>query len=893
MAKKTAVKSGGKSSSRDKKKKKSAVQEEGKLMLNNPLIPPELDEDIDDDLAFDSEDERLYGSFFAKDSGSRKEGKPKSKKKSKKKGGDNEEEDDDFFNYHEDGQSTDEDGDEYLNLEDMLDMSTQKEEKKSARNRPTVESETGVKVTKKKRSGKDLPASEESLFPDHEHHATFHSTLKKIMKTSEEGGKTSAAAARLAQAMENTHNLIGVDVDEKTKDATTRKKVREITEENLKKYKPLLRELNNSKHVQLPMPAPESNPIPSSLGAIAATSIGRLVETGQAAQQIAPTSNRTVAQKLATKMSSLLSSAGLSRANANEEVEAASAGINPFRTSSSSTAEGSGVGPSEAEPPTIQYMSKLKAMLATENSRRKRLNKIKSKTYRRILRKEKERDKEKREKALELLNPELARKRLAEKLLKARAEERVTQKHKNTSAWVKHAKKFAQFDTQAKDAINEQLSIHQQLMQKMEEEAGEDNYNRYVGDDEGEDSEADEQLVDELLATSDTEGVKKVASNLWNSIESSGVSGSTPAITKARQELREMKFMKAAKERELKNYSDELNALKVDIQRVQNGEEEEAATAEQSKVGRMRFSSEKTETIALQNDRDAARRRASVTRQADTANGAEEVEEDAGEFAGNRKSKKNTTSARVTLLPGGATVGSKRKAEDEAGDLFAADDDDAEDSSAMVGGASTISSSHTSGSSSARKGKKIAFDDAGNQDLMSDNQAYLVSRAFANDDVDEDFSREKDSQVEMMMKPEDRNQNLPGWGEWGGEDERLNKRHQEKLAHSTMQKNIQKTFLKKSRADAALDHVIINHDGVELVPDRMTLHMVPRPFSNPQEFARSMRQPVGPEWTSPLSFVEGVQPRVEVRQGHAVVPLDLSLRSEKAKTKRRKVEVNS
>ena len=70
----------------------------------------------------------------------------------------------------------------------------------------------------------------------------------------------------------------------------------------------------------------------------------------------------------------------------------------------------------------------------------------------------------------------------------------------------------------------------------------------------------------------------------------------------------------------------------------------------------------------------------------------------------------------------------------------------------------------------------------------------------------------------------------------------------------------------------------------------MTLHMVPRPFSNPQEFARSMRQPMGPEWTSALSFKEGVQPRVEVRQGQVVLPLDLSLRKQKTKTKRRKTE---
>lgn len=38
------------------------------------------------------------------------------------------------------------------------------------------------------------------------------------------------------------------------------------------------------------------------------------------------------------------------------------------------------------------------------------------------------------------------------------------------------------------------------------------------------------------------------------------------------------------------------------------------------------------------------------------------------------------------------------------------------------------------------------------------------------------------------MKPEDVNSNLPGWGEWGGTDPLLNKRHNEKRAHVAAQK---------------------------------------------------------------------------------------------------------
>lgn len=809
-------------------KRKKKIQEEGKLMLDNPLIPPELDEDIDDDLAFDSEDERLYGNFFASNTSSKG-------KKGKKAARSVEENADDY--YHEEGQSSDSDG--YLDLSDMLDQNIKEEEEKASRRQPTIQSETGAKLTKKRRSAAESAQAlmSESLFPDQEHHVAYNTVVKKMARSGDK-------ASRLVRALDSTHNLISVDVEDKVKDAVTRKKVREVTEENMNKYKPVLRELNQAKHLQLPLRAPDSNPVPSSLGGIVASSVGKLPDDELQSRVLTPSA--AAAHNLANKMQTLLRSAGLE----SSQTEAASEGGFVGVAQEGGAAD-------DGSRPTIQYMAKLKAMLANENSRRKRLNKIKSKTYRRIMRKELERDREKREKALALLNPELARKRLAEKLAKARAEERITQKHKNTSAWVKHAKKYTQFDTQAKDAVNEQLALHQQLMRKMEDEAGEENYRRYVDDDDGAESEEEDRMVDELLTSNTAEATKNIASRLWNDIQSQNV---TPAIARAREELKSMKFMKDGRERHVKQYMEELNALKEEARQL-NGEtaqtgENKALVPSQS--GRKKFGAtkEKVEEIILRSDEKSSR----MKKGAAQGEAAEDMEEEMQtsdepevpptEFAGARMAKARPalkSSSRITILPSDKSVSFKRKAEEEA-----------------------------------------LHDDG--DDGLGEHQEYLVSRAFAEDEVDDDFNREKESQVENMMRPEDRNSNLPGWGEWGGEDERLNKRHQEKREHALLQKKIEKTFLQKSRADAALEHVIINHDGVELVPDRMKLHMVPRPFSNPQEFARSMRQPMGPEWTSALSFVEGVQPRVEVKQGHSVAPLDLSLRRNTSKTKRRKVE---
>eukprot|EP00656_Telonema_subtile_P018306 TRINITY_DN19879_c0_g1_i1.p2 TRINITY_DN19879_c0_g1~~TRINITY_DN19879_c0_g1_i1.p2 ORF type:complete len:199 (+),score=39.83 TRINITY_DN19879_c0_g1_i1:268-864(+) len=168
------------------------------------------------------------------------------------------------------------------------------------------------------------------------------------------------------------------------------------------------------------------------------------------------------------------------------------------------------------------------------------------------------------------------------------------------------------------------------------------------------------------------------------------------------------------------------------------------------------------------------------------------------------------------------------------------------------------------------------------------DQEYLVTRAFAKDEIDEDFMALKDQQTESVMRPADRNMSLPGWGEWGGENDWLNSQHKERVAQKELARKIEKTTLMKSRADAHLDNVIINHD-VHILPSKYSLHMVPRPFSNSTEFLRSMRPPTGPEWNTPLTFKEGTQPRITTKQGVGINPLDLTLRKAKAKTARKKV----
>ncbi|EPY24900.1 U3 small nucleolar RNA-associated protein 14 [Strigomonas culicis] len=865
------------------KKRVDAIQKPGKLMLNNPLIPPELDEDIDDDLAFDSDDEKLYGHFFNKSAP-----KEDKRKKTSKRG-----EDialhqlDHVDNFSSGGEEEGSDNEEFIDLSDMMDMNIKEERKKKKKKTQVRQTEDGSLVAKKRRTA-NVTDEAESIYGMSESGVdgtadSYGSAMLNYMGGADADGTDDQGpvSARLRHTLRNKHNVIAMDEDDHVKDRLDRKEVRSLVEENMKKYKPLLHELSTSKHVQFPMKPPGSVATARSTGGLVAAAEQRF-------QNASPKEkSNSTAVHLASKMDALLTKL---EKKPREELNGNQFGevVEFDQHGENDEADG------EEAAPTTGYMSKLKSMLAIENSRRKRFKKIKSKTYRRILRKEKEREKEKKQKAFELLHPELARQKMTEKLLKARAEERVTQKHKNTSAWVKHAKRFVQYDENAKDAVNEQLMLHQQLMQKMEDDAGEEYYNTYAEDERSNaSSEEEERVVDELLADSSKGNTGKVTSVLWKAIEgeaSEEAEGSAASpIAKARAELKEMKFMKQSKERREKEMREDVDHLAEDIRRYQQdpnatfeGDEDIVGDSEATNTftGRRKFAAAKKDATNIVQQRqkgidaerlakmDHARDPSGQDPQTASDDGDEELDRESekhthrsttdaadpkGTFAGDRAGRRSTSN-RITILPS-SRVAPKRHRDEEA---------EAEANSLPE-----------------------KEEDADN---LQAHQDYLVSRAFAHDDIDEDFVKQKNTQVETIMKPEDVNDNLPGWGEWGGEDPKLNRRHQERLAHSNTQRDIEKTFLMKSRADAALSHVIINHDGVELVPDRMTLHMVPRPFSNPEEFARSMRQPTGPEWSSSLSFKESIQPRVEVRQGNAVEPLDISLRRKVTKTKRRKTE---
>ncbi|CAK9823893.1 U3 small nucleolar RNA-associated protein 14 homolog A [Anthophora retusa] len=123
-------------------------------------------------------------------------------------------------------------------------------------------------------------------------------------------------------------------------------------------------------------------------------------------------------------------------------------------------------------------VAKIRAQQSYKEAKARRQNKIKSKKFHRIQKREKIKLQLKEFEELQKTNPQAALEKL-EQLDKYRAEERVSLRHKNTGKWAKSKQIRAKYDKETRQELAQQLSVSRELTQKLKkvsdsEEEGED-----------------------------------------------------------------------------------------------------------------------------------------------------------------------------------------------------------------------------------------------------------------------------------------------------------------------------------------------------------------------------------------------------------------------------------
>ncbi|KAL9628347.1 MAG: hypothetical protein Q9204_005946 [Flavoplaca sp. TL-2023a] len=533
-------------------------------------------------------------------------------------------------------------------------------------------------------------------------------------------------------------------------------------------------------------------------------------------------------------------------------------------------------------------------LLFREEIKAKRINKIKSKSYRRVHRKERERLLQKDKDALAAIGIEDSESE-KEKNDRRRAEERMGAKHRE-SRWAKGVKESGRmaWDEDARGGVEEMARREEHLKRRIlgkdvdeRDDEGSSEDDVYEDNDEDGKYRGGEPLQERIQELKEDQGVSKL-----------GVRSSTSALSS-------MKFMQNAEAAQKASNDEAVRQM----QRELAGEETPSEEEPEERAGRRLYGP--NQGVPQPSKSKVEEPRSEFEEKLDSddevAPPAQSNEEELQIIVDHAGPKKHSTqkkalsnlkqSKEVKLssiqpykdiednpwLSSGKSKSStrERKAQDKGAAAIISNELPNTVSRAVTRGKQvksgmraarlaetdqvvpkTLASVHTSGQGESSEDEEEEDDASGSKSrpVVLRNQE-LVRQAFAGDDVVANFEKEK----EETMQSEDEkmvDETLAGWGHWTGAG--IGKKAQRRNKNQILAKRA--GIPKAQRQDAKLDKVIINEKRVKK-NSKYLASQLPHPFETRQQYERSLRLPVGPEWTTKETFQAATKPRVLMKQG--------------------------
>ncbi|KAL6232325.1 Utp14 protein-domain-containing protein [Aspergillus navahoensis] len=502
-------------------------------------------------------------------------------------------------------------------------------------------------------------------------------------------------------------------------------------------------------------------------------------------------------------------------------------------------------------------LRKHRDLMFREEVRAKRIKKIKSKSYRRVHRKEQERMEQKERQALldAGIDPD---EQDREKNDRLRAEARMGNKHKE-SKWAKSLKQTGRtaWDDDARHGALELAQREEELRQRIEGKRvtrGDDDYLGSSSESESEDENPWEEQ--------DSDSEKRKLLKKLNKLE--GDEAADEEIKGPHAKLLSMKFMqnadaarKAANDAEIRRLNRELQGQ--DSQSEAESEEgrrkfgvtDKKAEKDKGKkqVNRNEFEEAPASDEEPERD-DEQETRAATTKPKTTAKANDMSRAPPKPDPVPRES--DAEEENPWLMP---TSGEKRRSKaDDAQQTI----DIAPDAKPSKKAAAPKFKATPAPRQSTIQDEDISDDEAKVPVLLKNHD--LVKRAFAGDEVVQEFEQEK---LDTIEDEGDKviDETLPGWGSWTGDGvSRKEKKRQKRVLTKV------EGVKPENRKDAKLSRVIINEKRVKK-NNKYLATQLPHPFESKQQYERSLRVPIGPEWSTKETFQSSTKPRVMIKQG--------------------------
>jgi len=647
---------------------------------------------------------------------------------------------------------------------------------------------------------------------------------------------------------------LDVPLPKRQQDRLDRAAAYEKSKETLNRWIDTVKHNRRAEHLSFPLKDPN---------AVAAQSSTRLL----------PTSHSKPLTDLESTIQNILEDSGLTGSKGNSEEDKLQA-FEELKTNKM---------PLEEVQARRAELRRARELLFREEIRAKRIKKIKSKTYRKIHRKERERNAQQEKAALTAAGVDDSESE-QERNDRRRAEERMGARHRE-SKWAKGVKESgrAKWDEDARGGVTEMARRGEELRRRMEGKT-------VVGDDDSEPSSESEEYDDVDDVINRDERLKNKHRERLQRLDEDGAKGSR---------LASMDFMKNAENaRKIRNEAD-LENLRRDL-----AGEETPSEDDSEGPGRRIFGPAKGKPVSSRAPRKEAKSEFEERQDSDLEGGDDPekpedeeleiiVDASSSSIKANPVNKSSISDRHKTtlqtskeplteasdnpwLMPSkkDSNRSKKRLQESDAAPIIlnalTAEVDVPSSSkpaprSALKGARKAEQgrqSAHTSTKQPAAEASDGEEDDESAERLpfVLRNQD-LVRKAFAGDEVVADFEAEK---LATMESEEEKiiDNTLPGWGSWTGAG--VGKKQQNRNRNKNLTK--QPGIAKEKRQDAKLDRVIINERRVKK-NGKYLASSLPHPFETRQQYQRSLRMPVGPEFATKLAFQDATKPRILMKQG--------------------------
>nr|XP_002119548.1 U3 small nucleolar RNA-associated protein 14 homolog A [Ciona intestinalis] len=487
-------------------------------------------------------------------------------------------------------------------------------------------------------------------------------------------------------------------------------------------------------------------------------------------------------------------------------------------------------------------LQKHRALMSYHESKNKRIHKIKSKQYHRMLKKKKKKEMTE----LEVDGGDV------EKGERMRAEERASLRHRTGSKWARNRALMAKHDSNTKHELQEQLNKHRELTQKVPEvleDLEENDEKDESSDDEGfegrtftvsEDNPWLRSVPEEEGSKDQTEDTGDVGKNVPLDEKNGGENKSLEDETEGEKEVVEHVLLK---EEIIPPTLSEEEVLKPSRRMLRSWLIEKNTSPEAFEIQfpvKDTFSKFQKACVQLKEEVLAAEEEICEKK-------VEEREEE---------DEEGNDEGLIETIDG---------VDDNVEEVVAKVRKLVEKSEDNVGNVKRVEVS-------AEKSFNVAETDLSKTEATFvenaedfDDQKMTIQQAFADDDVIADFTATKRKLIDDEA-PKKVDLSLPGWGAWGGagvQPTRKRKRRFKPLPP------------RKPRKDGGLGSVIINEKR-DVHISKHQVNQVPHPFTSMEQFERTITRPIGGTWNTPHTVKEMTKPKVVTQIGAIIDPMNKS-----------------